>query len=120
MIAILKNILYNPKTQLRVFKRKSSSKNQNDYFCFCMRIRSSLSFQIHKFFQEKGFYYINTPIITGSDAEGAGKCSSKHIKFKKTPLNDLEMLILKRFFWEGNQSYGLWSIGSRSLCSWPW
>ena len=38
-----------------------------------MRIRSALSFAIHQFFQGKGFYYIHTPIITGSDAEGAGE-----------------------------------------------
>ncbi len=38
-----------------------------------LRIRSELAFAIHKFFNEKGFYYIHTPIITGSDAEGAGQ-----------------------------------------------
>jgi len=38
-----------------------------------MRIRSSISFSIHKYFKEKGFFYVNTPIITGSDAEGAGE-----------------------------------------------
>jgi asparaginyl-tRNA synthetase len=37
------------------------------------RIRHSLSFAIHKFFHEKGFVYIHSPIITGSDAEGAGE-----------------------------------------------
>jgi len=37
------------------------------------RIRNALSFAIHKFFQEKGFYYIHTPIISGSDCEGAGE-----------------------------------------------
>jgi asparaginyl-tRNA synthetase len=38
-----------------------------------MRIRSVLAFAIHDFFQKNGFYYINTPIITGNDAEGAGE-----------------------------------------------
>lgn len=37
------------------------------------RVRSILSFAIHKFFQEKGFVYVHTPIITGSDCEGAGE-----------------------------------------------
>lgn len=37
------------------------------------RIRSELAFAIHKFFKERGFYYIHTPIITGSDCEGAGE-----------------------------------------------
>lgn len=37
------------------------------------RIRSELSYAIHKFFQERGFKYVHTPIITGSDCEGAGE-----------------------------------------------
>ena len=37
------------------------------------RVRSVLSFAIHKFFQERGFVYVHTPIITGSDCEGAGE-----------------------------------------------
>jgi asparaginyl-tRNA synthetase len=37
------------------------------------RVRNAVSFGIHQFFQEKGFLYINTPIITSSDAEGAGE-----------------------------------------------
>ena len=37
------------------------------------RIRSELSYAIHRFFKERGFRYIHTPIITGSDCEGAGK-----------------------------------------------
>ena len=37
------------------------------------RIRSAMSFGVHRFFQEKGFIYVHTPIITGVDAEGAGQ-----------------------------------------------
>lgn len=37
------------------------------------RVRSVLAFAIHKFFQERGFIYVHTPIITASDAEGAGE-----------------------------------------------
>ena len=37
------------------------------------RVRSVAAYAIHKFFQERGFVYVNTPIITGSDAEGAGE-----------------------------------------------
>ncbi|MGF7010285.1 asparaginyl-tRNA synthetase [Lachnospiraceae bacterium PF1-21] len=37
------------------------------------RVRSLIAFAIHKFFQEQGFVYVHTPIITGSDAEGAGE-----------------------------------------------
>ena len=37
-----------------------------------LRIRHAMAFGIHKYFNDKGFYYLHTPIITGSDAEGAG------------------------------------------------
>lgn len=37
------------------------------------RVRNALSFATHKFFQERGFLYVHTPIITGSDCEGAGQ-----------------------------------------------
>ena len=37
-----------------------------------LRIRSALAYAIHRFFQERGFYYLNTPLITESDCEGAG------------------------------------------------
>ncbi|PKM51533.1 MAG: asparagine--tRNA ligase [Firmicutes bacterium HGW-Firmicutes-7] len=42
-------------------------------FSAVFRVRSITSFAIHQFFQEKGFVYVQTPIITGSDAEGAGE-----------------------------------------------
>ncbi len=38
------------------------------------RVRNKLAFAIHKFFQEKNFMYVHTPIITTNDAEGAGQC----------------------------------------------
>ncbi len=37
-----------------------------------LRVRSALAYAIHRFFQERGFYYLNTPLITASDCEGAG------------------------------------------------
>lgn len=42
-------------------------------FSAVFRLRSALSFAIHRFFQERGFVYVQTPIITGSDCEGAGE-----------------------------------------------
>lgn len=42
-------------------------------FSAVFRVRSCLAFAIHKFFQERGFVYVNTPLITASDAEGAGE-----------------------------------------------
>jgi asparaginyl-tRNA synthetase len=42
-------------------------------FSAVFRVRSLLAYAIHKFFNERGFVYVHTPIITGSDAEGAGE-----------------------------------------------
>src|SRR5256885_6953516 len=36
-------------------------------------MRHHMSFAIHKFFNDRGFFYVHTPVITGSDAEGAGE-----------------------------------------------
>jgi asparaginyl-tRNA synthetase len=42
-------------------------------FSAVFRIRHAMAFAIHKYFNDKGFFYLHTPIITGSDAEGAGE-----------------------------------------------
>jgi len=47
-----------------------------------MRVRSRLAYAVHNFFQQKGFYYIHTPIVTSSDCEGAGE------QFRVTTLPD--------------------------------
>src|SRR5438105_1381856 len=46
---------------------------RSNLFGCVFRVRSRLAFAVHQFFQERGFYYIHTPIITGSDCEGAGE-----------------------------------------------
>ena len=50
-----------------------------------LRVRSTLAFAIHTFFQGKGFFYLNTPLITSSDCEGAGAM----FQVTTLPLNDL-------------------------------
>jgi asparaginyl-tRNA synthetase len=42
-------------------------------FSAVFRLRSAAAYAIHRFFQERGFVYVQTPIITGSDCEGAGE-----------------------------------------------
>lgn len=55
-------------------------------FSAIMRVRSVLSFAVHQYFQQKGFVYVNTPIITGSDAEGAGEMFQvSALPFDNTP-----------------------------------
>ena len=46
---------------------------RSNLFGSVFRVRSRLAFAVHKFFQERGFVYVHTPIITGSDCEGAGE-----------------------------------------------
>ncbi|QXP72093.1 asparagine--tRNA ligase [Polaribacter sp. R2A056_3_33] len=53
-------------------------------FSAVMRVRSKLSFAVHQYFQERDFNYVNTPIVTSSDAEGAGEI------FKVTTFKDNE------------------------------
>jgi asparaginyl-tRNA synthetase len=47
-------------------------RTRSNTFGAVFRVRNALSFAIHRFFQERGFVYVHTPIITASDAEGAG------------------------------------------------
>ncbi|MDH8679135.1 asparagine--tRNA ligase [Fusibacter bizertensis] len=58
---------------------------RSNTFSAVFRVRSAAAFAIHKFFQDRGFVYVHTPIVTGSDAEGAGQM------FRVTTL-DLENL----------------------------
>ena len=46
---------------------------RSNTFSAVFRVRSLVAYAIHRFFQERGFVYVHTPIITGSDAEGAGE-----------------------------------------------
>ncbi len=47
-------------------------RSRTNTFSAVMRVRHAMAFAVHKFFNDRGFNYIHTPIITGSDAEGAG------------------------------------------------
>ena len=60
-------------------------RTRTNTFSAVMRLRSSLSFAVHKYFNENGFYYMHTPIITGSDAEGAGEMFRVSALDAKTP-----------------------------------
>jgi len=61
------------KHSLEFLREKAHLRVRTTTFAAVMRVRSALSFAVHRFFQQQGFYYVNTPIITGSDAEGAGE-----------------------------------------------
>ena len=57
---------------LEFLREKAHLRPRTNTFGAVLRIRSALAFAIHKFFQERGFFYLNTPLITASDCEGAG------------------------------------------------
>ncbi|MCC1484324.1 asparagine--tRNA ligase [Winogradskyella immobilis] len=63
-----------PKKHSFEFLRENAHlRTRTNTFSAVMRIKSALSFAIHKYFTENGFYNMHTPMITGSDAEGAGE-----------------------------------------------
>lgn len=57
---------------LEFLREKAHLRPRTATFGAVLRVRSALAFAIHKFFNEKGFFYLNTPLITASDCEGAG------------------------------------------------
>jgi asparaginyl-tRNA synthetase len=61
------------KHSLEFLRENAHLRVRTNAFGAIMRVRSVLSFAVHSYFQQKGFVYVNTPIITGSDAEGAGE-----------------------------------------------
>jgi asparaginyl-tRNA synthetase len=79
-----------PKKHSFEFLRENAHlRTRTNTFSAVMRLRSTLSFAIHKYFNDNGFYYMHTPIITGSDAEGAGEMFRVSVlDAKNPPLND--------------------------------
>ncbi len=61
------------KHSLEFLREKAHLRFRTNTFGSVFRLRHSLAFAVHQFFNEKGFVYLNTPIITSSDAEGAGE-----------------------------------------------
>ena len=61
------------KHSLEFLREKAHLRFRTNTFGSVFRVRHSLAFAVHQFFNERGFIYLNTPIITSSDAEGAGE-----------------------------------------------
>lgn len=66
-------ILQPKKHSLEKLREQAHLRFRTNLFGAVSRVRSAVSFAIHQFFNENQFFYINTPIITGADAEGAGE-----------------------------------------------
>ena len=65
--------LQNKRHTLEYLRTIAHLRPRTNTFMAVFRVRSILSFAIHKYFQEKGFVYVHAPIITGNDTEGAGE-----------------------------------------------
>ncbi|WP_228236951.1 asparagine--tRNA ligase [Allomuricauda sp. M10] len=77
------------KHSLEFLREKAHLRVRTNTFAAVMRVRSALAFAIHSYFQQKGFYYMHAPIITGSDAEGAGEMFRvTSLDAKKPPLDE--------------------------------
>ena len=61
------------KHSLEFLREKAHLRFRTNTFAAIFRVRHTLAFAVHKFFNDKGFVYLHTPIITASDAEGAGE-----------------------------------------------
>jgi len=87
------------KHSLEFLREKAHLRIRTTTFAAVMRVRSALSFAVHKFFQKRGFFYINTPIITGNDAEGAGEMFRvTTLDLKAPPLNEKGFINYKNDF----------------------
>ncbi|MES2589939.1 MAG: asparagine--tRNA ligase [Bacteroidota bacterium] len=70
---VQKTVMQPKKHSLEFLREQAHLRFRTNVFGAVFRIRHGVSFAIHKFFNDKGFYYLHTPIVTGSDAEGAGE-----------------------------------------------
>lgn len=72
---------------LEFLREKAHLRPRTNTFGAVLRIRHALAYAVHKFFNDKGFFYFHTPLITASDAEGAGA----QFQVTTLPLNELPM-----------------------------
>ncbi|MFN3952261.1 MAG: asparagine--tRNA ligase [Thermaurantimonas sp.] len=77
------------KHSLEFLREIAHLRSRTTTFGAVFRVRHHLAFAIHEYFNRNGFFYVHTPIITGSDAEGAGELFNVSILDKKNiPLNE--------------------------------
>lgn len=70
---VSKTVMQPKKHSLEFLREQAHLRFRTNTFGAVFRIRHAVSYAIHKYFNDNGYYYIHTPIITGSDAEGAGE-----------------------------------------------
>ena len=89
------------KFNMEYLRKNAHMRARTNTFAAVLRIRHALSFAVHQYFNDKGFFMMHTPIITGSDAEGAGEMFNVSILDKKTPpLNEEGEIDYSKDFFE--------------------
>ena len=87
------------KHSLDFLREKAHLRFRTNTFSAVFRLRHALTFAVHKFFNDKGFVNIHTPIITGADAEGAGEMFQvTNLNLEDTPKVDGKVDYTKDFF----------------------
>ncbi|GAK91984.1 asparaginyl-tRNA synthetase [Nonlabens ulvanivorans] len=98
---VAKTILSPKRHKLETLREQAHLRVRTNTFGAVMRVRAALSFAVHKYFQENGFYQAHTPIITGSDAEGAGEMFRlSTLDPKNPPLDEEGNIDYKKDFFE--------------------
>ena len=94
-------ILSPKRHSLEKLREEAHLRVRTNTFSAVMRTRSKLAFAVHEYFQKNGFNYMHTPIITGSDAEGAGEMFKvSALNPKDPPLNEEGDIDYKKDFFE--------------------
>lgn len=99
----LKLTILSPKRHtLEKLREQAHLRVRTNTFGAIMRVRSKLSFAIHEYFQKNDFYYVHTPIITKSDAEGAGEAFKvTNLDLNNIPKNENGEVDYKEDFFGG-------------------
>ena len=86
-------------TSLEYLRTVAHMRLRTNTFGAILRVRNAMAFAIHSFFQSKGFVYLNTPLITESDAEGAGDMFQvTTLDLTKVPMHNGKVDFSKDFF----------------------
>ena len=94
-------ILSPKRHSLEKLREEAHLRVRTNTFSAVMRTRSKLAFAVHEYFQKNGFNYMNTPIVTGSDAEGAGEMFRvSALDPKNPPLDENGNIDYKKDFFE--------------------
>lgn len=96
---VQETILQPKRHSLEKLREQAHLRFRTNTFAAIMRVRNALSFAIHQYFNQNGFFYINTPIITGSDAEGAGEMFTvTNFDLNHLPKNDQDKVDFSQDF----------------------